>query len=109
MMDANIKRHAYADYTGQSYMNQHGVPLQTVNQKMPNKSMVGRCACMNHKNQADNRTIIRTNQPNTQQTQNIIRTNQPNTQQTQNIIDDKGAWAQSVRKDNLYRMYVSNC
>ena len=57
MMNANIKRHAYTDYTGKSYMSQFGMPYNKISGN----------PCMNP---GDARTIIRTNQP-----QNIINDN----------------------------------
>ena len=83
MMNANIKRHAYTDYTGKSYISQYGIPYQKMVSQCPNHHF-------------DNRTIIRTNQPMQRPVQ-------------QNIIDDKGAWASAARKDNMYMAYAKNC
>lgn len=79
-MSKNISRHSYTTYTGKPYIHYQGVPINAQT-----------CA------------YIQSNQP-LQNNRTIIRANQPNFA----ISGNSNAWANGVRKDNLYQRYAAN-
>lgn len=111
-MNANIRRHAYTNYDGKSYVDNVGVPYQS-------NILLGRP-------NVGTRTIIRTNEPNV--THNVRQIRSPQQHRSQrgcsscdddhsqinpNIGYDKnksilsGAWSNQVRKDNLFKRYAA--
>ncbi|XWV25854.1 hypothetical protein QJ857_gp1228 [Tupanvirus soda lake] len=96
-MSTNINRHAFVDFSAKPYIYHFGIPYQK-QQYQP----------QNYNNQE--RTIIRTNQPNQNLTNSVPVNGMDNIRNYQNQFPNNHDenWSNFVRKDNMFVRYAAN-
>jgi hypothetical protein len=95
-MTTNINRYSFVDFTAKPYIYHHGIPYHK------------QLYTPQHSNKQD-RTIIRTNQPNQNMVQQYVPTNRmQDIGQNQMFANYDDNWSNLVRKDNMYTRYAAN-